>query len=188
MPDMFAVAQHRALKGAWERLSPHDQLLAFLRDIHVVGRLQRVVDIHNILRAQLWHHARIQIHQGEPQAWDRGGVERTRIDVLEQASRLGDPDAVVWREDANVQTVVWSFLTLHGDTSTLRKIICSRRSLPTGISWRGFQQWAICRQHGCCCCSAPRPGPISFSWLQGHAGQHDDSLLQPSEFCLVTLG
>ena len=87
MPEMFAVAQHRALKAAWERLSSHDQLLAFLRDIHVVGRLRRVVDIHNILRAQLWHHARIQIHQGEPQAWDRGGVERTRIDVLGFAAK-----------------------------------------------------------------------------------------------------
>ena len=100
MPALFAVGQHRALVVMRDRLLPHD-LLAFLDDIYIVCRPERVVTIHKV---QLWHHARIQIHQGKTQVWNRGQVELANIDVLQFAARTVDPEAIVWRGSANLPT------------------------------------------------------------------------------------
>ena len=62
-------------------------LLAFHDDVYIVCRPDRVVPIHALLRAQLWHHARIQIHQGKTQVWNRGGVEPANIQFLQQDAR-----------------------------------------------------------------------------------------------------
>ena len=67
MPALFALGQHRALVAVRERLRPDEHLLAFLDDIYIVCRPDRVVHIHAMLRAHLCHHARIQIHQGKTQ-------------------------------------------------------------------------------------------------------------------------
>ena len=69
MPALFAVGQHRALVAMKDRLLPHEHLLAFLDDIYIV--LERVVIIHTQLRVQLWHHARMQKHQGKTRVWNR---------------------------------------------------------------------------------------------------------------------
>ena len=102
MPALFAVGQHRALVAMRDRLLPHEHLLAFLDDINIVP--ERVVTIHTQLRAKLWNHARIQIHQGKTQVWNRGQVEPANIDVLQFAARTVDPEAIVWRGSANLPT------------------------------------------------------------------------------------
>ena len=56
MPMLFALGQHRTLV-----------------DIYVVCTPERVEDIH-IIKAELFAHARISVHHGKIQVWNRGGV------------------------------------------------------------------------------------------------------------------
>ena len=46
-------------------------------------------------------YAKIQIHQGKTQVWNRGSTAPENIDVLQQAVHMVDPDVVVWRGDEN---------------------------------------------------------------------------------------
>ena len=50
MPALFALGQHRALVAVRERLRPDEHLLAFLDDVYIVCRPDRVVHIHAMLR------------------------------------------------------------------------------------------------------------------------------------------
>ena len=75
MLALFPLGQHRALVAMWEILFTDEQLMAFLDDIDKVRKADRVVHIRTMLRAQLWHHSRIQMHLGKTQAWNRGCVE-----------------------------------------------------------------------------------------------------------------
>ena len=62
---MMQIARH---------LQQTERLFVFLDDLNVV-RPQRVVDVYNIVDVELWNHAKIQIHQGKTQVWNRSGVE-----------------------------------------------------------------------------------------------------------------
>ena len=138
MPALFALGQHRALVAVRERLRPDEHLLAFLDDIYIVCRQDRVVHIHAMLRAQLWHHARIQIHQGKTQVWNRGGVEPTNIQFLQQDALIADPDAVVWRGDEVLPTIDQGVVILGtplGHSDFVQRHF--RRWSHTGCSWSG---------------------------------------------------
>ena len=63
--------QHQALRSVQSHLGAGECLFAFHDDIHTVS--QRVGDIHNLLRDELWQHSRIQICSGT-QMWNRGVV------------------------------------------------------------------------------------------------------------------
>ena len=86
--------------------------MAFLDDIYNVCKPDRVVHIHTMLRAQLWHHSRIRIHLGKTQAWNRCCVEPQNIQALQQAAPPFDPEAVVWRGDVNFPTAEQGVVTL----------------------------------------------------------------------------
>ena len=85
IPALFALEQHRVL-AVRERLRPDEHLLALLDDVNIVCRPGRVVHIHAMLRAQLWHHTRIQIHQGKTL------VEPANIQFVQQDALIADPD------------------------------------------------------------------------------------------------
>ena len=74
MPALFSLGQHRALEAVQSHLGPTERLFAFLDDIYVVCGPDRVWQIHEDLRTQLWTHAKIQMHKGKTQVWNRGGV------------------------------------------------------------------------------------------------------------------
>ena len=44
-------------------------------------------------------HARIHLHHGKTQVWNRGGTEPSGMEVLTQAAQAVKPGAVVWRGD-----------------------------------------------------------------------------------------
>ena len=93
MPALFAVGQHSALAVVRTRLQPNEHLMAFHDYLYVVCRPERVVQVFSILRAELWQHAKIQIHQGKTKVWNRGSAAPENIDVLQQVARMVDPDA-----------------------------------------------------------------------------------------------
>ena len=73
MPRLYALGQHRALEAVRARLLSDERLLAFLDDVYVVAKPERVVDIYRILSEKLCEHVRIRINVGKTQVWNRGG-------------------------------------------------------------------------------------------------------------------
>ena len=93
-------SMHRALGSLpvpQSHLGPTERLFAFLDDIYVVCSPDRVSQIHEDLRTQLWTHAKIQMHKGKTQAWNRGGVAPDGWERLDAEAQRSDPAAVVWR-------------------------------------------------------------------------------------------
>ena len=99
MPALFALGLHQALVAVQAGLLPSERLFAFLDDIYVVCSPDRVADVHASLQAELWRHARTQVHQGRTQLWNRDGVTPRGTEVLTVAARIEDEDAIVWRGD-----------------------------------------------------------------------------------------
>ena len=99
MPASFAPGLHQALVAVQAGLLPSERLFAFLDDIYVVCSPDRVADVHASLQAELWRHARIQVHQGKTQVWNRDGVMPRGTEALTAAARTEDEDAIVWRGD-----------------------------------------------------------------------------------------
>ena len=74
--------------------------MAFLDDIHIATpEPDRVIEAHTVVAEELWSHARIQVHLGKTQVWNRGGIEPAGMDGLTRAARLVKPDAIVWKGD-----------------------------------------------------------------------------------------
>ncbi len=82
MPLLYALGQHRALQAINSRLRPDERLFAFLDDLYVVARPERIATIYNVLEEELWNHARIRINAGKTQVWNRGGFVPDHVDAL----------------------------------------------------------------------------------------------------------
>ena len=99
MPMLYALGQHRALLAVQSQLLPNERLMAFLDDVYVVSEPERIGELHNTLRRDLWIHSRIQIHAGKTKIWNRGGHVPPDHDVLFAAARMEDPNAQIWFGD-----------------------------------------------------------------------------------------
>ena len=99
MPMLYSLGQHRALLSVQAQLQAHERLLAFLDDIYVVTDPERTLEVHDILRAELWRHSHIRVNEGKTQIWNRGGFTPSGHEVLLEAARVDDPDAQVWFGD-----------------------------------------------------------------------------------------
>ena len=51
----------------------------------------------HIIQQELFAHARISVHHGKTQVWNRGRIVPQDIDIITAAARVQVPDAVVWR-------------------------------------------------------------------------------------------
>ena len=69
MSMLFYLGQHAALASVRKELFEGEQLFAFLDDLHVVCKPERVVEVHGILSQKLWEHARISLHAGKTKVW-----------------------------------------------------------------------------------------------------------------------
>ena len=101
MPALYACGQHRALVHVSEDLLDFERLLAFMDDIYVSSAPDRTEALHQSLDRQMWDHARIRLHQGKTQLWNRGGVAPDGWDRL-TAAATSDPSAVVWEGDPSL--------------------------------------------------------------------------------------
>ena len=102
MPALYACGQHRALVHVSENLLDSERLFAFMDDIYVSSAPDRTEALHQSLDRQMWDHARIRLHQGKTQLWNRGGVAPEGWDRLTAAARTSDPSAVVWKGDPSL--------------------------------------------------------------------------------------
>ena len=99
MPMLFALGQHGALEATQAWLGVGEYVFAYLDDIYTATGPARVDGAHVAVEEELWSHARIHLHHGKTQVWNRGGTEPSGMEVLTQAARAVKPGAVVWRGD-----------------------------------------------------------------------------------------
>ena len=63
---------------------------------------ERSEEVHTSLEREMWDHAKIQLHQGKTQLWNRGSVAPQGWETLTAAARELDPSAVVWKGDPSL--------------------------------------------------------------------------------------
>ena len=69
MPLLFAVGQHPALVATQERLGANEWIFAYLDDIYILSRPERVGAVYAVLQDELLRHAHIRIHGGKTHVW-----------------------------------------------------------------------------------------------------------------------
>ena len=99
MPLFFSLGMRSALVAVKAKLKEGERLFAFLDDVYVICTSSRVLQVFQLLEAELYSKAHISVHQGKTQIWNRGGQEPSGAAELTAAARMEKPEAVVWRGD-----------------------------------------------------------------------------------------
>ena len=103
MPTLFALGQHDALVAIQAPMRPEERLFAFLDDIYVWSPSpNRIATVHTTMQEELLAHTGIQIDHGKTHLWNRAGVSSAGCVALTVAAKAVDPDAIVWRGDAEL--------------------------------------------------------------------------------------
>ena len=164
MPALYACGQHRALVHVSEELLDSERLFAFMDDVYVCCGPDRVAAIHQLL-GEMWDRARIQLHQGKTQFWNRGGTSPRGWEAMTAVARVGDPTAVLWKGDSSLppseQGLRILGTPLWHPENQLQRVSASHRLLELGS-----QQSKIFSRPGCCSCTAREPGKLP---LEGHS-------------------
>ena len=93
----------RGGRGAAQgRMRVGERIFAYLDDVYVICRPERVVEIFKILEEEMLAHSQIQLHFGKTQVWNRAGVAPPGINSLTRSARVVKPDFIVWRGDASL--------------------------------------------------------------------------------------
>ena len=101
MPLLFSLGQHAALRAVQRQLLPGELVFAYLDDIYVITTPDRVLAVYNLLQAELWRHARIRVHDGKTQVWNKFGMRPRGCDTIDRAARATNPEfTTVWRGSA----------------------------------------------------------------------------------------
>ena len=103
MPLLFSLRQHAALDAVKARMVEGEVLLAFLGDVYVIIKRDRVGDVYLALQEELYRHARIRIHAGKTQVWNAAGERPEACDILERIAQAENPGARVWK-GSNIPT------------------------------------------------------------------------------------
>ena len=83
----------------FRKLQESEFLFAFLDDLHIKSHPNRTVGCLHIMRQKLWNHCKISLNHGKARAWNKGGFFPPGCEALQEAARVDDPWAVVWKGD-----------------------------------------------------------------------------------------
>ena len=99
MPMLYALGQHGALLSLQDFLLPDEHLYGYLDDMYVVCLPDRAGPIFKHLQEALAQYARIQVHLGKTQVWNRGGHFPPACVEMQAAADRADPQsqARIWR-------------------------------------------------------------------------------------------
>ena len=131
----FSLGEHPVLEAIQRRLADGEKLLAYLDDVTVICRPERVRTVTTTIDEKLARHAHVNIHYGKTQVWNRGGVAPEGIDELTRLARLVKPEAVVWRGDTQLPVERQGVRLLGVPIGS--PILCAN-------SWRTNQRSKIC--------------------------------------------
>ena len=97
MPLLFCVGRRAALEAVQRGMSPDEKLLAFLDDLYIVSKPERVGTLHSVAQRELWAHRRIRVHGGKTHVWNRAGQKPEACNRLQRVAEVHDRTARVWR-------------------------------------------------------------------------------------------
>ncbi len=95
MPLLFSLGIHDALVEVAASLLPGEDLVAFLDDVYVLCRPERVRVVYDMLREALGRIAGIELHNGKTRIWNRAGSKPPLIDDLGGDEGAWSPAGVV---------------------------------------------------------------------------------------------
>ena len=139
MPLLLCLGQHAALVAVAERLEVGERLVAFLDDLYVISSPERSVDVHDLLREELWRHSTISLHQSKTCIWNRGGPQLVVRSLKPQGSqtqqRVEYGEAAMTPGWKNKGSPSWvphlagqSLWSMHSPGSPNVRASCSRKS------------------------------------------------------------
>ena len=105
MPLLFCVGRHAAFEEVQARLRPNERLFAYLDDVYVVSKPDRVGAIYTALQETLWAHARIRIHGGKTHVWNQAGQKPDVCEAMQRIAEVSNQRAQVWRGSEVLSTM-----------------------------------------------------------------------------------
>ena len=76
MPRLFALGLHPALRAAQGRMRVGERIFAYLDDVYVICRPERVVEVFKILEEEMLAHSEIRLHLGKDSSLEQGRRHR----------------------------------------------------------------------------------------------------------------
>ena len=167
MPLLFNLGLHTSLKSISDPLLITENFFAFLDDIYLVCRPNRVAAVYEIIRQKLQRHTNIDIHSGKTKMWNRSGEKPSGekpsgVDQLTAAARVQDPCAIVWRGDLELPVSEQGMKVCRWVGTRTQPGFWRRRQNTTTLCFTGFRWSQTSKPAGCCCPSAPPRGPTSI--------------------------
>ena len=95
--DSISRRANAALQEVQGRLHPNERLFAYLDDVYVVSKPDRVGAIYTVLQEALWTHARIRVHGGKTHVWNLAGQKPDVCEAMQRIAEVSNPRAQVWR-------------------------------------------------------------------------------------------
>ena len=89
---LFSLGQHPALEAAWSQLRDRSSSHIWTMWFSCAGQIALPR-----LRLSSEKSAHVDVHQGNTQVWNRGGIAPDGIEELTRVAKLVKPDTVVWR-------------------------------------------------------------------------------------------
>ena len=126
----FLSYSYGALVTMQARLGVGKYVFAYLDDIHTVTRPARVDVAHVVVEEELWSHARVHLHHGKTQVWNRGGIEPSGVEALTRATQAVKPDAMVWRGNPMLPATQQGVKVLGIPIGTKRSFSASWKTSP----------------------------------------------------------
>ena len=74
MPLLFSIAMHPSPVSTGDLLREGEKLFAFLDDVYLICKPERVLEVFRLIENALWIHSRIRVHCGKTQLWNRSGT------------------------------------------------------------------------------------------------------------------
>ena len=117
MPALFSLGQHDALEAVKAELLPTEKLCAFLDDVYVVCRPERVSAVYAVVERCLFEHTGIRLNAGKTKVYNKGGVKPNGVDALQPP----EPDAErVWVGDHSLPEEQQGVVVLGSPVGTQR--------------------------------------------------------------------
>ena len=93
MPILFSLGIHDVLAEVNSTLNDDEFIFAYLDDIYIVAKPERIREIYDVLAHALLDNANISINAGKTKVWNRIGRYPDNVDDL--GTEVWSPDGII---------------------------------------------------------------------------------------------
>ena len=116
MPALFSLGQHAALEAIANELLPTEKLMAFLDDVYLLCKPERVKHLYERVAYHLEAHTGIRLNMGKTKVYNRGGAKPPGVDALQSTEPNADR---VWVGDRALPAHKQGVVVLGSPVGTL---------------------------------------------------------------------